>query len=77
MALLSNDKVNLFNENFLKLVNYILNSSGYNKMEEDAEYAAFAMDKMILNDECLDYKKDPDINLITRFRFWAEKQETV
>lgn len=73
MALLSSDKVNLFNENFLKLVNYILNSSGFNKTEEDAEYAGFAIEKMIMNDETLDYKRDPDVNFIHRFRYWAER----
>ena len=63
--MLSNDKVNLFNDRLIDLLEYLL-VSDYNKTEEKAQYASFVMDYIVTN-EALDYKLDPDINLVTIF----------
>lgn len=62
MAMLSNDKVNLFNDRLYELMQYFVISE-YNQSEEKAQFASFVLDKIIIK-ESLDYKKDPDINFI-------------
>lgn len=66
MAMLSNDKVNLFNEKLLDLMEYFI-ISDYNKCDEKAQLASYALDKIIIH-ETLDYRKDPDINLVLIFQ---------
>lgn len=43
MAMLSNDKVNLFNDNFISFAQFIMTST-VNKTHEDVLYSAFIID---------------------------------
>ena len=65
MALLSNDKVNLFNDELINFVEYLI-VTDHNKNEEMANLSAFIIDKMIINEQ-LDYKRDPEISFVNIF----------
>jgi len=45
MALLSNDKVNLFNDKLTEFMEYLI-ISDYNKNESESEFAAYLIDKI-------------------------------
>jgi hypothetical protein len=65
MAMLSSDKINLFNDKFIDLIEFLMVSI-YNKTDEKASLGSFILDQITLN-ESLDYKVDPNINLVTYF----------
>ncbi|CDW77053.1 rna-directed rna polymerase [Stylonychia lemnae] len=73
MAMLSNDKVNLFNEKFLEFIEF-LQISDYNRTEDQAQLASFLIDKMIIGEK-FDYKKQSDINYVTVFQRYREDKE--
>ena len=73
LAMLSQDKVNLFNNRLQDFIDYLLAMSDCNKSEKNAQRGAWAIDSMISN-EILDYKTEPDIKFIKIFeKYYAEK----
>ncbi len=73
LALLSQDKVNLFTDSLILFMEYLIVMSGFNNTERQSHRGACIIDKMITS-EILDFKKHPDINLI--FTFQKYKQNT-
>jgi hypothetical protein len=72
LAMLSQDKVNLFNNRLQHFMEYLLAMSDCNKSERNAQRAACAIDAMITN-EILEYKSEPDIKFIKIFeKYYAE-----
>lgn len=73
LAMLSQDKVNLFNNRLKDFMDYLIAMSDCNKSERNAQRAACAIDAMITN-EILEYKSEPDIKFIKIFeKYYAEQ----
>jgi hypothetical protein len=73
LAMLSQDKVNLFNNRLKDFMDYLIAMSDCNKSERNAQRAACAIDTMITN-EILEYKSEPDIKFIKIFeKYYAEQ----
>jgi hypothetical protein len=66
LALLSSDKVNLFNDKLVDLMEHLIVIDNHNKTEKHALLAAEAIERMI-TEEVMDYKVEPDINLTKLF----------
>ena len=64
LALLSNDKVNIFNDRLIQLMTHIIKH--YNSSKEEARHTADALERMITR-EILDYKVQPDTDLMSLF----------
>jgi len=73
MAMLSNDKVNLFDDNFMTFMEY-LEISDYNRTEEKAQYAAFIIDKMIIQEK-FDYRKYIEIKYMDMFEQYMHDKD--
>lgn len=63
LALLSQDKVNLFTDSLILFMEYLIVMSGFNNTEKQAHRGANIIDQMITS-EILDFKKQPEINFI-------------
>ena len=74
MALLSSDKVNLFNNTMFELLEHLITASKHNASEINSEYVAFVIDKMIMA-EPLDFRKNPELSLLQAFRRYADDHE--
>lgn len=73
LAMLSADKVNIFNSRLLDLMDFLIAISDCNKSERNALRGSYALDNMISN-ELLDYKTTPDINFVKIFeRYYSEQ----
>ena len=73
LAMLSQDKVNLFNNRFQDFIDYLIAMSDCNSSEKKAQRAAVAIDLMVTS-ESLDYKSDPDIKFIKIFEKYYGEQ---
>jgi len=74
MALFSSDKVNLFNNTMLELLEYLVTASKHNATELNSEYVAYVIDRMIVQ-EPLDFRKNPELSLLQVFRRFAEDKD--
>jgi hypothetical protein len=73
LAMLSQDKVNLFNNRFQDFIDYLIAFSDCNSSEKKAQRAAQAIDAMVTS-EILDYKSEPNIKFIKIFeKYYAEQ----
>ena len=73
LAMLSQDKVNIFNGRLQDFIDYLIAMSEANKSDKNAQRAAQAIDAMCTN-EILDYKSEPDIKFIKIFeKYYADQ----
>ena len=75
MALLSNDKANIFNDKLIEFMEYLVISDA-NKEEQEAQFASFVIDRIVLK-ELLDYKKDPNIDFIQVYSKYCQDQDVI
>ena len=75
LALISHDKVSIFYDKFLSLMEWLIVSSS-NGTEEEAQYAAYVIDQMHMN-ENLDMKKHPNRNLVDIFIATQKDKEVI
>lgn len=66
LALFSQDKVNLFADSAIRLAVYLIKESEWNSTEELARIVAATLDQIIVS-EVLDYKKNPNQDLVALF----------
>ena len=71
LALLSQDKVNLFTDSLILFMEYLIVMSGFNNTEKQAHRGANIIDQMITS-EILDFKKHPEINFIQAFQKYKQ-----
>lgn len=71
LALLSQDKVNIFSDSLIQFMEYLIAMSGFNNTEKLSHRGANIIDQMITG-EILDFKKQPEINFIQTFQRYKQ-----
>lgn len=73
MSAVSSEKVSIFHDRIVQLMEFLIVSQ-WNSDDDKADFASYLIDQMLIK-EHLDYKRNPDKNLVRIFQKYADDKQ--